>query len=52
MFSYLSPEERIPAKHPLRPIRLMVDRRWHRSRRHSADSIPPVVGRRFHRFAV
>jgi transposase len=25
MFSYLSPEERVPAKHPLRPIRLMVD---------------------------
>ena len=25
MFSYLSPEVRVPAKHPLRPIRLMVD---------------------------
>jgi transposase len=25
MFSYLSPEERVPAEHPLRPIRLMVD---------------------------
>jgi transposase len=25
MFSYLSPEERVPAKHPLRPIRSMVD---------------------------
>jgi transposase len=25
MFSYLSPEERVPARHPLRPIRLMVD---------------------------
>jgi len=25
MFSYLSAEERVPAKHPLRPIRLMVD---------------------------
>lgn len=25
MFSYLSPEERVPAKHPLRPIRVMVD---------------------------
>jgi len=25
MFSYLSPEERVPAKHPLRPIRTMVD---------------------------
>jgi len=26
MFSYLSPEMRVPADHPLRPIRLMVDR--------------------------
>src|SRR5213078_247804 len=25
MFSYLSPEERVPANHPLRPIRLMID---------------------------
>ena len=25
MFSYLSPEERVPAEHPLRPIRRMVD---------------------------
>ena len=25
MFSYLSPEERVPGKHPLRPIRLLVD---------------------------
>ena len=25
MFSYLSPEDRVPAKHPLRPIRSMVD---------------------------
>src|SRR5437899_10657875 len=25
MFSYLSPEERVPANHPLRPIRRMVD---------------------------
>jgi transposase len=25
MFSYLCPEERVPRKHPLRPIRLMVD---------------------------
>jgi transposase len=25
MFSYLSPEDRVPADHPLRPIRLMVD---------------------------
>jgi transposase len=25
MFSYLSPEERVPAEHPLRPIRVIVD---------------------------
>ena len=25
MFSYLSPEERVPERHPLRPIRLIVD---------------------------
>src|ERR1700689_15405 len=25
MFSYVSPEERVPANHPLRPIRSMVD---------------------------
>jgi hypothetical protein len=25
MFSYISPERRVPADHPLRPIRAMVD---------------------------
>jgi transposase len=25
MFSYLSPEERVPTNHPLRPVRAMVD---------------------------
>ena len=25
MFSYVSPEQRIPASHPLRPIREMTD---------------------------
>jgi hypothetical protein len=25
MFSYVSPERRVPADHPLRPIRAMVD---------------------------
>ncbi len=25
MFSYVSPEQRVPADHPLRPIRKMVD---------------------------
>ena len=26
MFSYISPEKRVPSEHPLRPIREMVDR--------------------------
>ncbi len=26
MFSYISPEQRVPSDHPLRPIRSMVDR--------------------------
>jgi transposase len=26
MFSYLSPEQRVPVDHPLRPIRIMVNR--------------------------
>ena len=30
MFSYLSPEERVPADHPLRPIRRMTDAALHR----------------------
>jgi hypothetical protein len=25
MFSYVSPEDRVPADHPLRPIRVMTD---------------------------
>ena len=25
MFSYLSPEQRVPAEHPLRPLRAMMD---------------------------
>jgi hypothetical protein len=25
MFSYLSPEDRVPADHPWRPVRLMAD---------------------------
>ena len=25
MFSYLSPDKRVPAEHPLRPVRAMVD---------------------------
>ena len=26
LFSYISPEQRVPADHPLRPIRAMVDK--------------------------
>src|ERR1700687_876692 len=26
MFSYVSPEQRVPAEHPLRPLRTMVDK--------------------------
>jgi hypothetical protein len=30
LFSYVSPEQRVPADHPLRAIRKMTDRgRWH-----------------------
>lgn len=29
IFSYISPEERVPADHPLRPIRAMVDQALH-----------------------
>jgi hypothetical protein len=25
MFSYVSPEQRLPAEHPLRPLRLLMD---------------------------
>src|SRR5580704_14939213 len=25
MFGYVSPEDRVPARHPLRPVRMMVD---------------------------
>jgi hypothetical protein len=30
MFLYGSLEERVPEKHPLRPVRVMVDARWSR----------------------
>jgi hypothetical protein len=33
MFSYLSPEKRVPKDHPLRPIREMVDRALSRATR-------------------
>ena len=37
MFSYVSPEQRIPAHHPLRPIREMT------------DDVLPQLSRRFAR---
>jgi transposase len=37
MFSYLSPEERVPENHPLRPIRFMVD--------DALKHLSPVFGR-------
>src|SRR5438132_8039559 len=49
LFSYLSPDDRIPADHPLRPIRQMTDavlrRLWSRFERLYSDigrpSVPP-----------
>ena len=35
LFSYLSPEQRVPAEHPLRPIRRIVDAALAPSRRTS-----------------
>ena len=51
LFSYLSPEQRVPADHPLRPIRVMTDDALRRlSPRFDAiyattgrPSIPPIV---------
>ena len=49
MLSYLSPEERVPANHPLRPIRLMVDDALRKalspafSRLYSAFGRPSVI---------
>src|SRR6202051_758837 len=42
MFSYLSPEERVPANHPLRPIRLMVD--------DALKALPPAFSRLYSAF--
>jgi len=39
MFSYVSPEERVPADHPLRPIRLMTD--------HALKALSPVFDRMY-----
>jgi transposase len=42
MFSYLSPDERVPANHPLRPIRLMVD--------DALKALSPAFGRLYSAF--
>jgi hypothetical protein len=43
MFSYISPEKRVPTDHPLRPIGKMVDevRRWPRSQRSASKARCP-----------
>jgi len=40
MFSYISPEKRVPTDHPLRPIGKMVDEvlKWFRSQRPASKS--------------
>src|SRR4029453_19620460 len=42
MFSYVSPEERVPAEHPLRPIREMADV--------ALNSLSPVFDRMYATF--
>jgi transposase len=42
MFSYISPEERVPADHPLRPIRLMTDL--------ALEALSPVFNRMYAAF--
>jgi transposase len=39
MFSYLSPEDRVPADHPLRPVRLMADM--------ALEALSPVFNRMY-----
>ena len=45
MFSYLSPEQRVPIDHPLRPIRQMADRVLGRLSE-SFDAMYSTIGRR------
>ena len=44
MFSYVSPEKRVPADHPLRPIRKMVDEILKEECRRSLQSCTPKWG--------
>jgi len=46
IFSYVSPEKRVPADHPLRPIRKMVDEILKRCRRSLRSCIPMWGGHR------
>ena len=41
LFSYLSPEERVPADHPLRPIRRIVDAALARLTTAMVNGTPP-----------
>lgn len=52
VFSYVSPEQRIPQEHPLRPLRAMADEALcelqPRFRRlYSTEATSPRAGRRF-----
>ncbi len=46
MFSYVSPEQRVPADHPLRPMRAMVDAVLRSCRRGSTRCTRRSAGRR------
>ena len=51
MFSYVSPEKRVPADHPLRPIRAMVDQALKEmsprfARRHAQVGRPSIAPER------
>ena len=46
MLSYMSPEQRVPADHPLRPIRAMVDAALAALSPAFAQLYSPVAGRR------
>ena len=49
MFSYISPEQRIPVDHPLRMIRAVVDEVLADMSRESTGCMPRRVERRFRR---
>ena len=49
MFSYISPEKRVPTEHPLRPIRKMVDEILKRCRRCFGNCTPTWGVRRLRR---